>query len=94
MGRFPGVGSGDGTLDHTLGAREIAESPYDPCASVLRFFHQGKITDECGVVHFWSMHPGGGHFGFLDGSVRFYAYDASSIMISLATRNGSEVVGN
>jgi prepilin-type processing-associated H-X9-DG protein len=41
-------------------------------------------------LHFWSLHPGGAHFLFADGSVRFLAYSADSSLPALATRAGGE----
>ena len=42
--------------------------------------------------HFWSVHPGGAHFAFADGSVRFLKYSADPILPALATRAGGESV--
>ena len=44
------------------------------------------------MFHFWSPHPGGAHFAFCDGSVRFLAYSADPMMPALASRAGGEVV--
>jgi prepilin-type processing-associated H-X9-DG protein len=46
------------------------------------------FTADCIVYH----HPGGAHFLFGDGSVRFVSYGAAPIMPALATRNGGEAV--
>ena len=46
----------------------------------------------CLRFHFWSVHPGGAHFAFADGSVRFLKYSADEIMPALATRAGGEAV--
>ncbi len=46
----------------------------------------------CDFLHFWSKHPGGAHFLFGDGSARFVAYSADSIMPALATRSEGEAV--
>ncbi|QEH36053.1 hypothetical protein OJF2_46110 [Aquisphaera giovannonii] len=47
-----------------------------------------------GVDNFWSLHPGGCHFAFGDGSVRFLkeTIDAG-VFSALSTRAGGEVVG-
>jgi prepilin-type processing-associated H-X9-DG protein len=44
------------------------------------------------LFHFWSLHPGGAHFLYADGSVHFLGYDADAILPALATRAGGEVV--
>jgi prepilin-type processing-associated H-X9-DG protein len=46
--------------------------------------------DPCGLFHFWSLHPGGGHFLFADGAVRFLPYSAADVLPALATRAGGE----
>ncbi len=55
-------------------------------------FQQGQLDNMCSVMHFWSLHPGGAHFLFADGSVRFLSYSATEILPALATRAGGEVV--
>ncbi len=76
-----------------------------PCPG-LSYFSPGKVNNSCDVNHFWSVHPGGGMFGFCDGSVRFIEYTAgvpisplpknapagASILYQLCTRAGGEVV--
>jgi prepilin-type N-terminal cleavage/methylation domain-containing protein/prepilin-type processing-associated H-X9-DG protein len=56
------------------------------------YFGPGRLANPCDFNHFWSLHPGGAHFLFADGSVRFLPYSASAIMVPLATRAGGEVV--
>jgi prepilin-type processing-associated H-X9-DG protein len=57
-------------------------------------FHYGpgRLTNPCDFNHFWSLHPGGAHFLFADGSVHFLPYSAEPIMIALATIAGGETV--
>jgi prepilin-type N-terminal cleavage/methylation domain-containing protein/prepilin-type processing-associated H-X9-DG protein len=55
-------------------------------------FSAGRLDNPCDRTHFWSLHPGGAHFAFSDGSVRFLAYSAAPIMPALATRAGGEAV--
>jgi prepilin-type N-terminal cleavage/methylation domain-containing protein/prepilin-type processing-associated H-X9-DG protein len=62
------------------------------CRAPLNEFRAGSIDDPCDVVHYWSLHPGGGNFAFADGSVRFIPYSAAGILPELATRAGGEVV--
>ena len=93
---YAGFGAdGTGAIDHTLGARETATHPYNvSCDPVHESFHQGDIDDECSARHFWSLHRGGGHFAFLDGSVRFLSYQSDSILPFLSTRAGGEIIAN
>jgi prepilin-type N-terminal cleavage/methylation domain-containing protein/prepilin-type processing-associated H-X9-DG protein len=55
-------------------------------------YSRGSLADECSVTHFWSLHVGGGHFLFADGSVRPLAYSAAAILPALSTRAGGEVI--
>lgn len=55
-------------------------------------FGPGRLANPCDFNHFWSLHPGGAHFLFADGSVHFLTYSAASVMIPLATRAGGEVI--
>lgn len=50
--------------------------------------------DGCHEYHYYSMHHGGGVFGFTDGSCRFLTYSSTpkAIFRAMITRNGSEVV--
>ena len=52
----------------------------------------GRITNQCDMYHFWSLHPGGANFAFADGSVRFLGYAVSPILAQLASRSGGQVV--
>ena len=53
----------------------------------------GKQNVQADVFHFYSMHTGGAHFGFLDGSVRFLSNSMDyQTFLSISTRNGAEVV--
>ena len=54
--------------------------------------HAGDSRHQCDTLHFWSHHPGGAHFLFCDGSVRFLTYAADALLPALATRSGGEVV--
>jgi prepilin-type processing-associated H-X9-DG protein len=62
---------------------------YPPTPQPLR---PGHPTDGCHLAHFWSLHPGGAHFAFADGSVRFLSYEVGPVLIALATRADGEVV--
>jgi prepilin-type processing-associated H-X9-DG protein len=52
------------------------------------------IFDDSLTSHYWSYHPGGAHFLFVDGHVQFlnYSMDQADFW-ALSTRAGGEVVG-
>jgi len=87
---------GAGRADMILGVRDgsggctqwLTECPQKPAGFVPGSF------DNCDSLHFWSLHSGGAHFLFCDGSVRFLRYSADPIMPALATRAGNESVGS
>jgi prepilin-type processing-associated H-X9-DG protein len=83
--------SQDGSAEMLLGARErnlvVSSCPRTPYS-----FTAGRLTDQCAMFHFWSLHPGGANFLFADGSVRFLAYSADPILPALSTRAGGETV--
>lgn len=62
-----------------------------PCGFPAYYRH-GVIQNNCDFNHFWSHHPGGASFVFVDGSVRFLSYNSSPVMNALATRNGGEII--
>ncbi len=78
-----------GSAEMLLGAREINTS-VNFCNEGPYSFQAGRIDRFCDVFHFWSLHAGGAHFAFADGSVRFLNYSASDIVPALATRSGGE----
>lgn len=51
-----------------------------------------KLSDRCAITRFWSLHTGGAHFAFADGSARFLKYAAHDILPALATRAGGETI--
>jgi len=81
----------DGSADAVLPVREINQlvsgCPFGPYR-----YEAGNLNNPCDALHYWSVHPGGAHFAFADGSVRLLAYSADSIMPALATREGGEAV--
>jgi prepilin-type N-terminal cleavage/methylation domain-containing protein/prepilin-type processing-associated H-X9-DG protein len=92
---YAGVGQRlTGSADIVLGVREpnlqliTAGSPCGP--GNYPYMPASGFNDPCGMFHFWSPHPGGSHFAFADGSVRFLAYTADPVMPALATRAGGE----
>lgn len=83
----------EGSGDMLLGVQEVNIYPLArACSSGPYTFTAGQLDNNCDAFHFWSLHPGGAHFLFADGSVRFLAYSANPIMPALATRAGGEVV--
>jgi prepilin-type processing-associated H-X9-DG protein len=82
-----------GSGDMTLGVRERYLGSFGlRCSSGPYEYRAGGLDQQCDLFHFWSLHPGGAHFLFCDGSVRFLAYSANAIMPALATRAGGEGV--
>jgi prepilin-type processing-associated H-X9-DG protein len=86
---------GTGSGDMLLGVRErcLRDSFVWFCAPGPYHFGPGRTDRQCDLFHFWSLHPGGAHFLFADGSVRFLAYSADAILPPLATRAGGEAAG-
>ncbi|MBX9580123.1 MAG: DUF1559 domain-containing protein [Gemmataceae bacterium] len=91
---YRGVGQNmDGSVEVVLGTREVVfTSLGSPCPPGPHHFGPGDLNRGCDEYHFWSFHPGGAHFAFCDGSVRFLAYSADPVMPALATRAGHEAV--
>jgi prepilin-type processing-associated H-X9-DG protein len=83
----------DGSCEMLLGAREIlTKKLVPPCPPDANRFRPGTVSGECDFLHYWSLHSGGAHFAFADGSVRFLRYEADPILPALATRAGGESV--
>ena len=93
---YAGFGQqGSGSPDMLLGTRELNDgaSFAEDCPAGPYEFSVGDLDQQCDLFHFWSLHPGGGHFAFADGSVRFQAYDIDvEILPALSTIAGNEVV--
>lgn len=87
---YAGVGTGDGTLDHTIGVQETVFSRFAATNCKTNYFRRGHVSDECSVSHYWSLHAGGSNFAMCDGSVRFIAYGEAQALDQLATRSGQE----
>lgn len=87
---------GSGSPDMLLGVRELNHSVRylsASCGTGPYVFKKGNLNNQCSVMHYWSLHSAGSHFGFADGSTRFLTYDADTILPALATISGGEVVG-
>jgi prepilin-type N-terminal cleavage/methylation domain-containing protein/prepilin-type processing-associated H-X9-DG protein len=81
----------DGAGDMVLGVRERNRGSYLlACPLGPSSYQRGRLDNLCDTLHFWSLHPGGAHFAFADGAVRFLPYSADPRMPALATRSGGE----
>ncbi len=92
------AGSGQdfsGSPDMLLGASEINDGARfaESCDPGPFQFKTGSLKEQCDLFHFWSLHGGGAHFAFADGSVDFFSYNSDSeILPALATMNNGEIV--
>ena len=96
-GSWPWFGAGD----HVLGSNDIIADADWRCQpnGPQSYFQPGSLNDPTGkhTFHFWSLHPNGSNFLFVDGSVHFLHYSISGpdlnndVLRKLATRNGGEV---
>jgi prepilin-type processing-associated H-X9-DG protein len=92
---YAGTGQrSDGSADFLMAAHETNRTFRAPtCPRGPYPFRAGNPNEMCDTFHFWSLHPGGAHFAFADGSVRFLRYEADPILPALATRAGGEAIG-
>jgi prepilin-type N-terminal cleavage/methylation domain-containing protein/prepilin-type processing-associated H-X9-DG protein len=90
----------NGTGDVVLGTADTEFPtalihPYNggySCPANKYQFGPGKLTENCDMAHFWSLHSGGANFANADGSVRFLRYGIDpAVMTALGTRAGGEV---
>ncbi|MBY0231850.1 MAG: DUF1559 domain-containing protein [Gemmataceae bacterium] len=83
----------DGSANSHLGVREFNTYPggqYNNCPNGPYRYQRGSPPSLCDAFRYWSFHKGGSNWLFADGSVRFLAYSADSILPDLATRAGGE----
>ena len=96
---FAGAGSTfggfTGSADMILGVQEqnILLVTVGSCPPGTYTFTDGRMSNQCDMFHFWSLHSGGAHFLFADGSVHFLSYAAAPMLPALASRAGGEAVG-
>ncbi len=84
-----------GSLDSVLGVLEpnrFLIQTGSVCGAGVYTYQPGQVRDPCSQFHFWSLHSGGAHFLFTDGSVHFLPYSSVNVLPALATRAGSESV--
>lgn len=82
-----------GNADSHLGVRtRRMGSGAEGCSGPPFPFRQRSQSDPCSAFQFHSVHSGGANFGFVDGSVRFLAYSADSLLPALATKKGGETI--
>ena len=80
-----------GATDMVLGVREGNFGYTSDCPVAGTFeYEPGNVSNACDIFHFWSLHFGGAHFLFVDGSVRLLGYDANPLLPALASRAGGE----
>lgn len=64
---------------------------YTPPGPPSTYNNLGTPSNFCDYNKFWSNHPGGANWVFVDGSVRFIPYSSSRIIRAIGTINGSTV---
>jgi prepilin-type N-terminal cleavage/methylation domain-containing protein/prepilin-type processing-associated H-X9-DG protein len=83
-GQYGWWAAGSGSDTHGLGDSVIDSS---------EGFFPGNPEGNADRFHWWSMHPGGGHFLMADGSVHFVSYTIDhQTLLSLSSRNGNESI--
>ncbi|MSQ94760.1 MAG: DUF1559 domain-containing protein [Gemmataceae bacterium] len=83
-----------GTGDVVLGSRDFGYANSMGCPTSKVGYQVGTVNNACDQVHFWSFHENGGHFLLADGSVRFVALTANTVLPFLCTRAGNEVMND
>lgn len=92
---YAGIGQKfTGSADVILGVQEVNLLPVTPtsCGPGASAYSPGRPGSPCNLFHFWSYHPGGANFLFVDGSVHFLSYSIAPLMPALASCAGGESV--
>lgn len=93
---FTSAGDGPDSTLNVRGARFASgpncSRPADLSDEGHFLFGPGRVNNPCDKYHFWSLHPGGAHFAWADGGVRFMPYSSRSLLPALASRAGGEAV--
>ena len=83
---YGGMGQGEtGSTDFLLGTNEI-NAAFSRCRADRLSFRRTELEHPCAVLHFWSMHPGGALFLYVDGHVEFKTYGAADDLIRAGRR--------
>ena len=94
MAGWGGDGYGFGVADVVLGMEERFSSTAG-LAQAPSYFQLGKTNNFADLFHFWSRHPGGAHFGMVDGSVQFVSYSVDKTALqALCSRDSQEIATN
>jgi len=88
---YAGIGQeNSGSIDVILGANEINSHTVpevSECRQNRLTFRPATPDAPCASLHFWSMHPDGAMFLYVDGHVEFKSYGGAEILIRAARRS-------
>jgi len=63
--------------------------------SAVQNFGDGSYSTPGSIIHWWSYHPGGAQFLFVDSSVHFLSYSIDlDTFLGLGTKDGGDIVGS
>jgi prepilin-type N-terminal cleavage/methylation domain-containing protein/prepilin-type processing-associated H-X9-DG protein len=91
----------DNVADVNMGLKVTLWLPTTSCATSPQYFGPGARTatvsgfpgdpTDCHANHPWSFHSGGANMLLADGSVHFFSYSASRVLVAMSTRAGGEL---
>jgi prepilin-type processing-associated H-X9-DG protein len=89
---YAGVGQDNtGSADMILSAETSRTTYRTPtCVPGPYRYGPGTLDNICDIFHFWSLHPGGAHFLFADGGVRFVRYEIGDGLKALASKSSGD----